>query len=55
MLTRYYEVGRSKIMDERVPMALVSNYGVADCGDHKLVARESKAMTAVVEKKHLQI
>jgi len=50
MLTRYNEVGHSQIMVEPVPMEMVSSYGVADCGGHKLSAGESKAMTAVVEK-----
>ncbi len=50
MLARYNEVGFSQIMVEPVPMAMVSNYGVADCAGHELEAGESKAMTAVVEK-----
>jgi len=50
MLTRYNETGHSQIMVEPVPMAMVSNYGVADCAGHKLAAGESKVMTAVVEK-----
>ncbi len=50
MLARYNEVGHSQIMVEPVPMEMVSNYGVADCDGHELVAGESKAMTAVVEK-----
>ncbi len=50
MLARYYEVGHSQIMVEPVPMELVSNYGVADCGGQQLTAGESTAMTAVVEK-----
>ena len=50
MLARYYEVGHSQIMVEPVPMEMVSNYGVADCNGHALVAGESQAMTAVVEK-----
>jgi UTP--glucose-1-phosphate uridylyltransferase len=50
MLARYYEVGHSQIMVEPVPMEMVSNYGVADCNGHVLVAGESQAMTAVVEK-----
>lgn len=50
MLGRYNDVGFSQIMVEPVPMEMVSNYGVADCGGHELAAGESKAMTAVVEK-----
>ncbi|MDO7085011.1 UTP--glucose-1-phosphate uridylyltransferase GalU [Pseudocolwellia sp. AS88] len=50
MLTRYDEVGHSQIMVEPVPMEQVSSYGVVDCGGEDLVAGESKAMTAVVEK-----
>ncbi|WP_426358452.1 UTP--glucose-1-phosphate uridylyltransferase GalU [Pseudocolwellia sp. HL-MZ19] len=50
MLARYDEVGHSQIMVEPVPMELVSSYGVVDCGGEELVAGESKAMTAVVEK-----
>ena len=50
MLERYNEVGYSQIMVEPVPMEMVSNYGVADCNGDELVAGESKAMTAVVEK-----
>ena len=50
MLERYNDVGYSQIMVEPVPLAMVSNYGVADCGGHELTAGESKAMTAVVEK-----
>jgi UTP--glucose-1-phosphate uridylyltransferase len=50
MLARYYEVGHSQIMVEPVPMDMVSNYGVADCGGHDLASGESKVMTAVVEK-----
>jgi UTP--glucose-1-phosphate uridylyltransferase len=50
MLARYNEVGYSQIMVEPVPMEMVSGYGVADCDGHELVAGESKAMTAVVEK-----
>ncbi|WP_076416894.1 UTP--glucose-1-phosphate uridylyltransferase GalU [Colwellia sp. UCD-KL20] len=50
MLTRFEEVGHSQIMVEPVPMEQVKNYGVVDCGGEELVAGESKAMTAVVEK-----
>ncbi|ALO33670.1 UTP--glucose-1-phosphate uridylyltransferase [Colwellia sp. MT41] len=50
MLARFNEVGHSQIMVEPVPMAMVSNYGVADCEGHQLAPGESKAMTAVVEK-----
>jgi len=51
MLNRYTEVGGySQIMVEPVPMEKVSSYGVVDCGGKKLVAGESKAMTAIVEK-----
>ena len=50
MLTRYNDAGHSQIMVEPVPMEMVSNYGVADCDGHQLVAGESKAMTAVIEK-----
>ncbi|WP_077339434.1 UTP--glucose-1-phosphate uridylyltransferase GalU [Pseudocolwellia agarivorans] len=50
MLTRFDEVGHSQIMVEPVPMEQVKNYGVVDCGGEELVAGESKAMTAVVEK-----
>jgi len=51
MLTRYDEVGGySQIMVEPVPMEQVSNYGVVDCDGYELVAGESKAMTAIVEK-----
>ncbi len=50
MLSRFENEGHSQIMVEPVPMNLVSNYGVADCGDTTLIAGESKAMTAVVEK-----
>ncbi|XPF96117.1 UTP--glucose-1-phosphate uridylyltransferase GalU [Colwellia sp. RE-S-Sl-9] len=50
MLARFDEVGHSQIMVEPVPMDQVKNYGVVDCGGEELVAGESKAMTAVVEK-----
>jgi UTP--glucose-1-phosphate uridylyltransferase len=50
MLARYNDAGHSQIMVEPVPMEMVSNYGVADCDGYQLVAGESKAMTAVVEK-----
>ena len=50
MLTRFKETGYSQIMVEPVPMAMVSNYGVADCNGNELVVGESQAMTAVVEK-----
>ena len=50
MLDRYNDTGYSQIMVEPVPMEQVSNYGVADCAGHELVAGESKVMTAVVEK-----
>jgi UTP--glucose-1-phosphate uridylyltransferase len=50
MLDRYNDTGYSQIMVEPVPMKQVSNYGVADCAGHELVAGESKVMTAVVEK-----
>jgi len=50
MLERFDSSGVSQIMVEPVPMDLVNNYGVADCGSEKLVAGESKIMTAVVEK-----
>jgi UTP--glucose-1-phosphate uridylyltransferase len=51
MLNRYTEVGGySQIMVEPVPMEKVSSYGVVDCGGKELVAGESKAMTAIVEK-----
>jgi len=50
MLKRFDETGYSQIMVEPVPMELVNNYGVVDCGSHQLVAGESKIMTAIVEK-----
>jgi len=50
MLASYNEDGSSQIMVEPVPMEQVSSYGVVDCGGESLVAGESKAMTAVVEK-----
>ncbi|GAW95757.1 MULTISPECIES: UTP--glucose-1-phosphate uridylyltransferase GalU [Colwellia] len=50
MLARFNEVGHSQIMVEPVPMAMVSNYGVADCEGHQLAPGESKSMTAIVEK-----
>ncbi len=50
MLKRFNETGHSQVMVEPVPMELVSNYGVADCGEQQLVAGESKLMTAIVEK-----
>ena len=50
MLKRFNDTGYSQIMVEPVPMELVSNYGVADCGEQQLIAGESKPMTAVVEK-----
>lgn len=50
MLTRFNETGCSQIMVEPVPMNMVSNYGVADCGGVQLAPGESKLMTAVVEK-----
>lgn len=51
MLARYNEVGGySQIMVEPVPMEQVSSYGVVDCAGHELLAGESKAMTAIVEK-----
>ena len=50
MLTRYDDSGNSQIMVEPVPMEQVSSYGVVDCGGLELIAGESKAMTAVVEK-----
>ena len=50
MLKRFDETGYSQIKVEPVPMELVNNYGVVDCGSHQLVAGESKIMTAIVEK-----
>ncbi len=50
MLKRFDQTGYSQIMVEPVPMELVSNYGVADCGEQQLVAGESKPITAIVEK-----
>ncbi len=50
MLARFNETQHSQIMVEPVPMELVNNYGVVDCGDHKLTAGEAKPMTAIVEK-----
>ena len=50
MLARYNGAGHSQIMVEPVRMEMVSNYGVADCDGYQLVAGESKAMIAVVEK-----
>lgn len=53
MLQRYQATGTSQIMVEPVPLELVSNYGVADCGGADLKSGESVAMTAVVEKPSL--
>ncbi|GAA0815303.1 UTP--glucose-1-phosphate uridylyltransferase GalU [Colwellia asteriadis] len=50
MLGRYHETGVSQIMVEPVAIEDVSNYGVTDCGGTMLLAGESKAMTAVIEK-----
>ena len=51
MLNRYNEVGGySQIMVEPVPMTMVSNYGVVDCGGAEFSPGESQPMTAVVEK-----
>lgn len=50
MIERFKEVGHSQIMVEPVPMELVSNYGVADCGGAELSPGQSVPMTAVVEK-----
>lgn len=54
MLDRYMEVGQSQIMVEPVPMAIVSSYGVADCGGDILSPGESKKMTAIVEKPEVE-
>lgn len=50
MLQRFQVTGASQIMVEPVPMDLVSNYGVADCGGVAIAPGESVPMTAVVEK-----
>ena len=50
MLQRFESTGASQIMVEPVPMSLVSQYGVADCGGAELLKGESVPMTAVVEK-----
>ena len=50
MLSRYNTTGVSQIMVEPVPMSLVSNYGVVDCGGQELSPGDSVPMTAIVEK-----
>ncbi len=50
MLVRFDKSGTSQVMVEPVPMELVSNYGVADCGGCTLEPGSSTAMTAVIEK-----
>ena len=50
MLELYDETGYSQIMVEPVPMNKVSSYGVVDINGQTLIAGESIAMTAIVEK-----
>ena len=50
MLARFDKSGTSQVMVEPVPMELVSNYGVVDCGGCTLEPGSSAAMTAVIEK-----
>ncbi len=50
MIKRYTTSSASQIMVEPVPSALVSNYGVVDCGGASLMAGESVKMSKVVEK-----
>ncbi len=50
MIKRYTTSSASQIMVEPVPAALVSNYGVVDCGGASLMAGESVKMSKVVEK-----
>jgi UTP--glucose-1-phosphate uridylyltransferase len=50
MILRFKESGRSQVMVEPVPLEAVSSYGVADTGGVALMAGDSAAMTAIVEK-----
>ena len=50
MISKFEQTSASQIMVEPVPIECVSNYGVVDCGGKALIAGESVAMTAVVEK-----
>jgi len=50
MLSQFKETGASQIMVEPVPKALVSNYGVVDCGGLELLPGDSVKMTRIVEK-----
>lgn len=50
MIEHYHNTAHSQIMVEPVLPELVSNYGIADCKGSTLLAGESKAMTAVIEK-----
>ncbi|MBY0416908.1 MAG: UTP--glucose-1-phosphate uridylyltransferase GalU [Pararheinheimera sp.] len=50
MIQRFKESGRSQVMVEPVPLEAVSSYGVVDAGGATLVAGDSAAMTAIVEK-----
>lgn len=50
MIQRFKESNRSQVMVEPVPLEAVSSYGVVDTGGAVLVAGESAAMTAIVEK-----
>jgi UTP--glucose-1-phosphate uridylyltransferase len=54
MLSRFEQTGCSQVMVETVPLALVSNYGVADCANAALAEGESIPMTAVVEKPSIE-
>jgi UTP--glucose-1-phosphate uridylyltransferase len=50
MVSSFAEHGVSQVMVEKVPQALVSNYGVADIGGAKLKAGEQAPITKLVEK-----
>ncbi|WP_127021627.1 UTP--glucose-1-phosphate uridylyltransferase GalU [Rheinheimera mangrovi] len=50
MIQRFKESGRSQVMVEPVPLEAVSSYGVVDTGGVALMAGDSVAMTAIVEK-----
>lgn len=54
MINRFSESGKSQIMVEGVPEALVSNYGVVDCGGKTLKPGQALDMVGMVEKPALK-
>ncbi|RUO19695.1 UTP--glucose-1-phosphate uridylyltransferase [Aliidiomarina iranensis] len=50
MMANYRETGTSQVMVEKVPKAMVDQYGVADLGGAELSPREQAPIKALVEK-----